>query len=231
MKKIIIYSLLFLSGCALQDPQAPINKPYQFIPDNNNILADGVSKVGMRITMGDNIDATKPVSIQTDFGNIDTTTNFSTSPALQKIVISSTNKQAQFILKAGTLLTDSVRFVIGIGSSRYRESIAVKPSLPEDMSVTFNKYAVSKTDTVGVNIKLYRKIGKVSDNLKITLEAISKSDTSANLIILPFVVSKDETAKVIVKSKNMVAGDVKIRVSIEGVQGVITKEDKITINK
>jgi hypothetical protein len=230
MKKIIVFSILFCVGCTLKDPQEIFDKPYQIMFDKKEILADGVSKIVVRVSLKPNISGTNLIKLQTDFGTIDSTINFSITPAVQTLSIPATNKQAQFVLKANTSLTDSAKIIIGVGTSRYKESFVVKPALAEDMALILKKYSMPKSDSVTVNIKLWRSVGKVTDNLKINLESISKSDTSAKVNILPYVLTNNEASTFIIKSKNGIKGDVLIKASIIGTNnGLISKEFTLKI--
>lgn len=230
MKKIIIFLILFCLGCNLKDPQQIFEKPYQIMFDKKELLADGVSKITIRVSLKPDISGTNLIKLQTDFGTIDSTINFSITPAVQTLSIPTTNKQAQFVLKANTSLTDSAKIIIGVGTSRFKESFVVKPSLAEDMALILKKYSMLKTDSTVVNVKLWRSIGKVTDNLKINLESISKSDTSAKVNILPYVLTNNEASTFVIKSKNGIKGDVTIRATINGINNApILKEFTLKI--
>lgn len=216
MKKIIAFIvLIFIGSCNLEDPSKVFDgKEWITISfDHDNIPADGISKRIITIRLEEPITEKTAVNISTDFGTLSTSLNG--LDALKSLDLKTNNGVVTAFLTSETKRVDSAIVFASVGEFANLKHLRVTTALPEAIVVIADKYLFPVQDSIIIEARLLRSIGKVSDNVRVDFSVVPKDTSSAQGILIPVVYSSGQKAITTLKSKNLKSGELRVSAKSE----------------
>ncbi|MEM6262365.1 MAG: hypothetical protein AAGI38_07655 [Bacteroidota bacterium] len=205
------------SGCELEDPEPGIETEdiISLALEQEEVLADGVSRTRLVGTLGPQSDANQNITFRTEFGQL----TGAAANAPTQVTVAASGKTAETFLQPGTQVIEEVFVQAEVGGFIDTKSIRFARAFAEEMRITPSKTRISndRIDFLEITVDLFRAVGTPSDGAQVFFTTTSLD--SAEITAPPFVFLDTSTGTVRVSSANGFPGKSTLQVRTNNALG------------